>query len=424
VIAENLRLLFQLYVRPRRALSGIIDEGSLLFGAAAVLAVSVISSAGMAAQWLWAPPAVPAAGPAAPSAGPGGDEAGPVMPVADPWSRQVSLAFLSFGTTLTTVFVLALLYAPATLLLVTLVHPIGSFGVAFRRDFGPFLACTLLCWTAARLPFALAALTLGALPQWAAPLAAAGLWVAGLAYFAVLMVLAVRTVFGAGWGGAVAAVGLSWLSLALTPFLGFLASPFLLYLGWRYFSGDIGDVAGAFGARQSFKRYLQAATLNPRDAGAHYQLGLIHQQRHQYKEAQERFARAVEIDPAELDARYQLGRLARAEGRHQEALEHFEKVVARDPAHAHHEVWREIGATYLEGGNAEHGRWALDRYVPQRPHDPEGLFHMGEALERLGEVEKAREQFRLCVEAVETTPRYRRHEVRRWGKAARTHLGL
>ena len=420
MIAENLRLLFQLYVRPRRALSGIIDEGSLLFGAAAVLAVSLLSSAGAAAQWLWtAPPETPAATSAGPAEGEPGAAAAPDAR----WSRQMYLSFLSFGTTLGTVFVLALLYAPATLLLATLVFPIGSFSVAFRRDFGPFLACTLLCWTAARLPFALAGLGLAALPRAAAPMMAAGLWAAGLLYFAVLMVLAVRTVFGAGWGAAVAVVGLSWLSLALTPFLGFLASPFLLYMAWRYFSGDIGDVTGAFGARQSFKRYLHAATLNPRDAGAHYQLGLIHQQRHQYREAQERFARAVEIDPTELDARYQLGRLARAEGRHEEALEHFEKVVARDPAHAHHEVWREIGATYLEGGNAEHARWALERYVPQRPHDPEGLFRLGEALERQGEAEKAREQFRLCVEAVETTPRYRRHEVRRWGKQAKSLLG-
>lgn len=413
MIAENLKLLFQLYTRPRRALSGIIDEGSLLFGAAAVLAVSVLSTAGVAAQWL-APPPTPVVATPSPAA----EEESPPPPPAPPWSRRVSLAFLSFGTTLTTVFVLALLYAPAALFLVTLVHPAGSFGVAFRRDFGPFLACTLMCWAAARLPFALLSLLSPLLGPLAGLVAGVALWAASLLYFTVLMVLAVRTVFGAGWGGAVAASTLAWLSLALTPFLGVLASPFLLYWGWRYFSGDIGDVTGSFGARQSFKRYLQAATVNPRDAGAHYQLGLIHQQRHQYREAAERFAKAVEIDPLELDARYQLGRLARTEGRHEDALGHFEKVVARDPAHAHHEVWREIGATYLEGGNAEHARWALERYVPQRPHDPEGLYRLGDALQRLGERDQAREQFRLCVEAVATTPRYRRHEVRPWGKLA------
>ena len=49
------------------------------------------------------------------------------------------------------VIVIVALYAPLALLILTIFEPIGSFGVAFRRDFGPFLACLLFAWTAARL---------------------------------------------------------------------------------------------------------------------------------------------------------------------------------------------------------------------------------------------------------------------------------
>ena len=41
----QLRLLLLLYVRPLRAMSGIIDEGSLLFGFAGVVAVWVLTTA-------------------------------------------------------------------------------------------------------------------------------------------------------------------------------------------------------------------------------------------------------------------------------------------------------------------------------------------------------------------------------------------
>ena len=41
-MSENLRLLFSLYWRPRRTLGRILDEGSLLFGAASVLVVSLL----------------------------------------------------------------------------------------------------------------------------------------------------------------------------------------------------------------------------------------------------------------------------------------------------------------------------------------------------------------------------------------------
>jgi tetratricopeptide (TPR) repeat protein len=331
-------------------------------------------------------------------------------------------AFISTSSLLTVV-ALALLYAPAVLLLLTLLEPVGSFGVAFRRDFGSLLACTWMAWAAARLPFALAGLALapllGGFAQFATSLA---LWAGGGLYFAALMFVAVRVVFAAKPLSALVVVTLAPLALLLQPFLLFLLSPFALYLAYRFFIGDIGDFTRAFGNRQSLKRYLQAATVNPRDGEAHYQLGLIHQQRQQWEEAISRFSKAVEIDPGEIDAHYQLARIARSQGRHADAIRHFEEVVARDQGYARHEVWREVGATYLESASLEHARWALSRYAAQRPHDPEGLYMLGESLRQLGEAEPARQAFRQCVEAVDTMPAYRRHEVGRWRKLAREHL--
>lgn len=239
----------------------------------------------------------------------------------------------------------------------------------------------------------------------------------GSLLFGALAVLAVSALLDLGTASV--GVGLNSVASFFAP-ISTLSTVFSLAL---LFHGDIGDVSWSFGARQSLKRYLEAATINPRDAGAHYQLGLIHQHRHQVPEAIERFKRAVEIDPTELDAHYQLGRIARQEQRHEDAIKHFDAVLTRDERFARYEVWREVGATYLESGSFEHSRWALEKYTAQRTHDPEGLYFFGSALARLGEAEAAGRQFQACLEAADTTPSYRRREVRRWRKLAEQQLG-
>ena len=400
---DNLGLFLDLYRRPRRAFAGILDQGSILFGAALVVIVSAIMVAGTAAQSIAA--------------------AGLVEGSRSPLSPHGLVGLASLTSSLGSVFGLALLYAPFALLALTLFEPIGSFGVAFRRDFGPLLACTFFAWAAARLPLAVVSLAIPFLGLGVRGLAVQiALWAVGGLVFAALMVVALQTIFGARLGSAAAAVVIAPVGLLLQPFLAFLASPFALFFLWRYLRGDLGDITWSFSARQSFKRHLDASTLNPRDAGAHYQLGLIHQQRRQTAEAQARFQRAVEIDPAEVDAHYQLGRIAREEKRYVDSIRHFEDVVSRDDAHARSEVWREIGATYLECGSVEHARWALARYVERRPHDPEGLLRYGEALQAAGDAAGAAEQFRACLEAVDTMPAYRRGEVARWKRAARQKL--
>lgn len=415
----QLRLLLLLYVRPLRAMSGIIDEGSLLFGFAGAAAVWLLTSAALYTQ------VAPAYAPFIPRAPRPAATASPAASVeddvdVDPATGEMratgpalgAATFFSATLTGTSVLVVAALYAPFALLLLTIFEPIGSFGVAFRRDFGPFLACLLMAWTAARLPVALVALFMPG------PLVAIALWAASLVYFTVLAGIACRVVFGVGVGTATGASVFGWLAVFLTPFLGFVASPFLLYYAYQFLRGDVGDVLGSFGARQSFKRYLAAATINPRDADAHYQLGLIHLQRRQLAEARQRFARAVEIDPREIDAHYQLGRLARGEKRLEDARKHFDAVVTRDERHASHEVWREVGATYLESESYEHARWALQKFVDQRPHDPEGLYRLGMALVGLGQKEAAQPMFRRAVEAVDTMPRYLQRKAGPWRKMA------
>ena len=367
---ENARLAFRLYAQPGAAMSAILDQGSLLFASLAVLAISLL---------------------------------------------------LPFGVSFyTPLMILAVVYVPGVLLLSQLLGGLGGeLGIVFRRDYAPLLTCTAMAWTAANLPLWLALRVAPA--SLFLPIAA----VAYL-YFLILMFFAIRTVFGVGNGIAVAVVALSWVPLLAAVFLwgplrfifGWIASPFFLFFAYYYLGGEIGNLGAGLRSRQSFYRTLQAAAVNPHDAGAQYQLGLIYQQRRELTKAGERFRMAVAIDPTETGAHFQLGHIAREQGRLPEALRHFQTVLDQDPSFQHSEILRELGALYITARQFSDAWNELAVYVERRPYDPEGLFYAGQALEGSGKIADAREMYARSVEAVRTAPRYRQAAVAKWSRLA------
>jgi len=240
-----------------------------------------------------------------------------------------------------------------------------------------------------------------------------------LGVFGVWAVMAVRTVFRLSLVQSIIVVLVSGTLLIpaaqFIPIIGMvLASPFLLIMVFLLLRGYITEITRSQRARESFKQNLEAATLNPADASAHYNLGLIHQQRGELDAARERFERAVQIDEEEIDAHYQLGRIARTQGRFADAIKNFEQVVARDISHSQHEIWREVGATYLAAGQFEDARNALERFLDNRPSDPEGLYLMGRAYAALGQRREATSSMQACIEAVKTAPAYKYRADKRW----------
>ena len=249
-----------------------------------------------------------------------------------------------------------------------------------------------------------------------------------LPVFALLSVAAVREVFRISWARAAVAVVASGVAmLPLSGLLGWvfdhvLASPVLLLVLLFLMSSYLGEVMRGRRARASFRQNLEAATLNPADASAHYNLGLLHLQRRELSEARARFERAVEIDPEEVDAHYQLGRIARAERRWADAIRHYGETVARNDAHSQHEVWREAGATYVSAAQFEDARDALGRFLERRQSDPEGLYLMGRAQFGLGHLREAKEWMQRCIEAVRTSPAYKYRAEKRWATEAQQFL--
>ena len=246
--------------------------------------------------------------------------------------------------------------------------------------------------------------------------------------FAITTIFAVREVFRISAMRAVAVSGFGLLlALFLSPLWGLLlrpvlGSPFILFILFMLVRGYVSGILRNQRARESFRQNLEAATLNPADASAHYNLGLIHQSRGELEAARERFERAVQIDSEELDAHYQLGRIAKQQGRFADAVKNFEQVVTRDPAHSQHEIWREVGATYLAAKQFEDARDALERFLERRPSDPEALYLMGRAHAGLGHGREATSSMEACIEAVKTAPAYKYRADKRWLNEAQQFL--
>jgi tetratricopeptide (TPR) repeat protein len=246
--------------------------------------------------------------------------------------------------------------------------------------------------------------------------------------FVIGIALAVREVFRPSILRTILIVLVAGLIvLGTSQIWGFLftrvvGSPFLLLFLFFLLRGYFTGVVGTQHARAAFKQNLEAATINPRDSSAHYNLGLIHQNRGELDQARERFQRAIEIDPDEVDAHYQLGRIARAQNRLAEAISHFEQVVQRDQYHAQNEIWREIGATYVAAGQFADGRDALEKFLNRRENDPQGLYLIGRAHAGLGDSREAATSMQACIDAVKTAPAYKYRAEKRWLHEAQQFL--
>ncbi len=450
---ENFRLLLQIYIRPKSAFSEIMDEGSWVFAAVAVLVVSfsfqyavntkimqtyAVSQMDYYSTYSNFDSGFPADGPLtdeqlreadylanAHSEGEFNRNARP-FPILGTGIFYLFSFYSSFFTPLITISVF---YIPATILLLTLFAQLGSFGTVLRRDYGTLANCSLMAWAAAHLPFAVAGLLLYSLSVDGAVFL--GFWaVSGLA-FGAFMVFALRTVFGVEYVQAILTIAVSWIFYSLGTFVfqfisPWLFSPFLLIFAIIYLGGYLGSEVRGLGSsmqrKRDFKRFLHNSTVNPNDADAHLQLGLIYKQRRQDAKALEHFSRAFEIDKEEIDANYELGIIARRNGELQKAIEHFSVVVEQNDKYSLSEVWREIGATYLEAEMLDEAETALEKFETKRPFDAEGLYYYGLLLKKKGQSPEAKEMFKRTIEAVKTAAYYRRGELRKWSKLASKEL--
>ena len=426
---EALKPFLLMFYAPARAMAVVRDHAPLGFAAALALGAKVIYT--LYTQWPYLAAQLKAGG--------------------------AFVAFAVLGGTVGSMLLVAVIFVPGLIFFANLYERRGSFTLILQQEFAPAAAAVFYAWAAAHiaaLPFAVLSRASGFEAAWLAQLR--GVWqtlgsqqnvtpevmaqltdpqqlsqsmaaTLVLPFFLLWTLVGVREAFRLSWlRSATVMIGGGVIMILVSPMLAllgrFLASPFLLFMLFLLLRGYFGEVMSTQRARASFRQNLEAATLNPADASAHYNLGLIHLQRKELAEARERFNRAVEIDAEEVDAHYQLGRISRMQNDPAGAIARFEQVVARDQSHAQHEIWREIGATYLAAGQYSDAHDALERFLDRRQADPEGLYLMGRALFGMGHTRDAAASMRACIEAVKTAPAYKYRAEKQWLNEAQQFL--
>lgn len=441
---QSVKLLFKLFYRPASAMSEIIDRGSWFLAAAFVLIVSAafFFTVNTKLQASYAAPDFEEFYKNDKNLSSPENEARYNAAIVEyknavavkqqlPLVGDTFFRFFNFetGGFAKFFFALAVFYAPLVILLVSLFTSNGKFGDLLTREYGALSTCAMMAWAASHIPFALAGVWFygqNAPPEWFF-----ALWLASGVLFGVLMVFAVRVVFGANYLASIAVSALTACGIVLAMNVFQLVSPWMLapivlFYIYTHFSGKTGsEISGwatAFREKQNSKLALERAAANPYDAAPHVQLGLIYRQRKQSSKSLEHFKKAFEIDRNEIEVNYELGKIARVKGNLQTALDHFGAVVEQNERYSLNEIWREIGATYWQAGMLAEAREALEKFAVRRPFDAEGLYYLGKVLKAQSEHRMARDIFSQAIESVKTSPIYRRREVRYWSKLAEKEI--
>jgi tetratricopeptide (TPR) repeat protein len=218
---------------------------------------------------------------------------------------------------------------------------------------------------------------------------------------------------------------LSWLTVPIYYFLisSFRVMPFfimiwLFYLGYQWLRGHFPSHVN----EKSFQQNLYALTLNPQDADAHYQLGLIHLKRRNLDTARRYFQNALKIDAADADYHYFLGRTCELSGEWALALEQYEETYRINPEYGLGDIFREVGKGYLHTGSIEKGIEFLKFFLAKRDSDPEGRYWLAVALQKCGDIEQVGMQLNAILDQARSNPRFFRKENREWIYKARSML--
>jgi hypothetical protein len=224
---------------------------------------------------------------------------------------------------------------------------------------------------------------------------------------------------------AMAVFALSWFTFPVFYFASRLlfALPLILLIPLIYiFVQRLRDFVGLHGSERDFRRHLHSLTLNPQDADAHRQLGLLYLRRGDTEEARSHVENARKIDPSDPEYAYLLGRVFESAGDWPHALEQYEETYRLSPEFGLGDIFREVGKGYLHTRKLDKAIEFLRYFLERRGSDPEGRYWLAAALDRAGCAEEKRTQLRTILEQARSNPRFFRKENREWIYRARQLL--
>jgi tetratricopeptide (TPR) repeat protein len=152
-------------------------------------------------------------------------------------------------------------------------------------------------------------------------------------------------------------------------------------------------------AAQSYEEVL---ALDPRNAGAHNNLGVALCNLGRYVEAAEQFRQAIGIKDNYADAQFNLGSLLRSQGRYVESEQPLRRALKIKPIHIEAQI--SLAATLVNFGRMRESRELLDKALRTAPRHVDGLLTMGQLAAREGRFAEAEGWFNRALEVDPKAP--------------------
>jgi tetratricopeptide (TPR) repeat protein len=142
---------------------------------------------------------------------------------------------------------------------------------------------------------------------------------------------------------------------------------------------------------------LYTATLikNPGCWMAHYNLGIVLNDRGKTDEAMAHYQRAIELRPSYAEAHYNLGRLLAQNGQLDQAVTHYEKALEINPADA--EAQNNLGVTLFGSGRVDDAIAHYQGALKIRPDYAEASCNLANALLSKGDLDGAIARYSACL---------------------------
>jgi tetratricopeptide (TPR) repeat protein len=145
-----------------------------------------------------------------------------------------------------------------------------------------------------------------------------------------------------------------------------------------------------------------ARRIDPADAGAHNNLGVLYWQKGLASEAIEQFTQALELDPRMEVARANLEIAYRASGHYDRIVAELQERLRRAPSDR--DARWELGRAYAALGHHAEAAQEFETLLAWHPNDLAALIQVGLAERARGRLEVASEWFSLACERDPTSP--------------------
>lgn len=128
-------------------------------------------------------------------------------------------------------------------------------------------------------------------------------------------------------------------------------------------------------ANEEIKRNKWLLELNPNDAVAHYNLGMLYDEKDMLDESLAAYKRASELNPSMVEALVGQGNILNKKGKSDEAIDLFKKVIDSNPHYA--EAYEGLGLVHVHKKQEEDAIKSFKRAIDINPGLVNSRYHLG-----------------------------------------------